>query len=82
MLIYGYIFPPRSNCGQCREWWHPADQEELYAAWLRPSESIQTLAFWLGADADSISDASLQDVPPTLAANHFMWGGIDMELEA
>jgi hypothetical protein len=79
MLIYSYGLITKFGRGCFYEFWHPADQERLYAARLTPSEQITALSFWLGADADSISDASLHEVPKILASDHFMWGGADME---
>ena len=83
MLMYARLWPrPSWFSSPYMEWWHPADQEELFATPRvprPPSDSIISLAFWLGADADSISDASLHHVPATLATDHYMWGGADME---
>jgi hypothetical protein len=82
MLIYSYLVFHTDTFqygARLAEWWHPRDQDGLYAMALTPSERITGLSFWLGADADSISDASLNEVPATLASDHYMWGGVDME---
>lgn len=62
-----------------QEHWHPDDQVALYNDRLRVGEQIRSLAHWLGAEADKVSDVSLYEVPPTVAHDNFFWGGIDME---
>jgi hypothetical protein len=80
MLLYGAIYCPRQpHACHVAEYWHPDDQYLLYNGRMRCGEQIRSLAHWLGADADSISDASLNEVPATIATSHFMWGGINME---